>query len=58
MKTRKVNVGLSISRNFNKVTLEMMDEPIEAETDEQLVEGIRKKFELLEAEIKRELSRI
>ena len=28
MSTTKINIGLSLSRNFDKVTLEMLDEPV------------------------------
>lgn len=58
MKTSKVNVGLAISKNFNKVSLDILDEPIEHETETDLVEGIRKIFKVLREEIAREYSQI
>jgi hypothetical protein len=47
MKTTKINIGLALSRNFDKVTLEMLDEPVEHETDEQFGEECKKRFKLL-----------
>jgi len=58
MGTTKVNVGLSLSRNFDKVTLEMLDEPITHETEEEFVQGVRKRFDLLRAEVEREFTNI
>ena len=50
----KANIGLAISRNFNKVTIDFLDEPIEHENDEDLVAGIKKRFKLIRAEIEAE----
>ena len=58
MKTSKINIGLSLSRNFDKVTLEMLDEPIEYENDEEFAQGVRKRFSLLRAEVDREFGEI
>ena len=58
MKTTKVNIGLAISRNFDKVTLEMLDEPIQHETDEEFGVECRKRFKLLRAEIEKEFQNI
>ena len=58
MSTAKVNIGLSLSRNFDKVTLEMLDEPITYESEEEFVQGIRKRFDLLRREVEVEFSKI
>lgn len=58
MTTRKINIDLSISHNYDKVSLGMADEPIQAENDEELKAGIRKRFALLREEIKREFEEI
>ena len=58
MPTTKINIGLSLSRNFDKVTLEMLDEPVSHENEEELVKGIRKRFDLLRAEVEKEFGEI
>jgi hypothetical protein len=58
METSKLNLGLSISRNFNKVTIEMMDEPIEYDSSEMLQAKIRKKMKLIKEEIELQFSLI
>ena len=58
MKTTKVNIGLAISRNYDKVNLEMVDEPIQHETDIEFAEEVRKRFKLLREEIAREFKEI
>ncbi len=58
MKTTKVNIGLAISRNFDKVTLEMLDEPIQHETEAEFGEGCRKRFKILREEVDREFKQI
>ena len=47
MTITKINIGLAISRNYDKITLEMVDEPIEYEHEEVLKAEIRKRFALL-----------
>lgn len=54
----KVNIGLAISRNFNKVTLEFLDEPIEYETDDVLKAKIRQRFSILREEVDLEFTKI
>lgn len=51
MKMSKCNIGLAPSRNYDKVTLEILEEPIEYETDEELKAKIRRIFTLLRAEV-------
>ena len=58
MATKKLNIGLSLSRNFDKVTLEMVDEPVEYETDGELRANIRKRFNILREEINLEFENI
>ena len=58
MITKKVNIGLALSRNFQKVTLEMSDEEIEFETYEEFQAGVRKRFKLLRDLIEEEFKEI
>ena len=58
MTTTKINIGLALSRNFDKVTLEMLDEPITHESEDELIKGIRKRFDLLRAEVVKEFENI
>ena len=58
MTIRKVHLELSLSRNFNKVTLGMLDEPIEAGTKEELSKGIREHFKFIRDEINKEFEEI
>jgi len=58
MKTSKFNIGLSLSRNFDKVTLEMIDEPIEYENEEQLKAKVRKIFGILTDEVNLQFSKV
>ena len=55
---KKLNIGLAISRNFNKVTLEFLDEPIEYETDDVLKAKIRQRFSILKEEVDLEFTKI
>ena len=58
MSTTKINIGLALSRNFNKVTLEILDEPIEHESEEELKARIRKIFSMLKGEVELEFTKI
>jgi len=58
MPTTKINIGLALSRNFDKVTLEMLDEPISHESEDELIKGIRKRFTLLRTEVEAEFKNI
>ena len=58
MVVTKINIGLALSRNFDKVTLEMLDEPISHESEEELKAGIRKRFNVLRAEVEKEFGEI
>ena len=56
-KTIKVNFGMALSKNFQKVTLDIMDEPIEYESDSELRAKIRKTYTLLREECQKELDK-
>ena len=58
MKTTKINAEISISRNYNKVTLGISDEPIEYESDDELQVKIRMIFALLKEEVEIQLTGI
>lgn len=58
MSKSKINVGLSLSRNFDKVTLDMIDEPIEYESENEFKAEVRKRFRLLRAEVEKEFQEI
>ena len=58
MSTTKVNLGLALSRNFDKVTLEFLDEPISHETEQELIDGIKKRFRLIREQIEEEFKEI
>ena len=58
MATTKINIGLALSRNFDKVTLEMLDEPVSHDSEEELIAGIRKRFGLLRTEVEMEFGKI
>lgn len=44
MKTTKINIGVALSRNYDKISLEMLDEPVAHETEEELLKLVKKKF--------------
>lgn len=58
MTTTKLNLGIALSRNFDKITLEFLDEPISHDTEEELIKGIRTRFTLLRTEIEKEFENI
>ena len=58
MTTTKINIGIALSRNFDKVILEMLDEPVSHESEDELIQGIRKRFDLLRKEVEIEFSKI
>jgi len=58
MVTSKFNIGLAPSRNFDKVTLEMIEELIEYDSEEELKAKIRQKFSLLRDEVELEFSKM
>ena len=44
---RKINIEVSLSKNFNKITLGLLDEPIVFENGEEFRKLVRQKFALL-----------
>lgn len=58
MKTTKINIGLALSRNFDKITLEMIDEPVEYETDEEFRAKVRRIFGILREEVDLEFGKV
>lgn len=58
MKVTKIHIGLALSRNFDKVTLEMLDEPIEYEDVEEFRDKVKQRFKLLREEVEAEFSKI
>lgn len=58
MLVSKFNIGLAPSRNFDKVTLEMMEESIEYDSEAELRAKIRQKFQLLREEVELEFSKM
>jgi len=54
----KFNIGLKLSRNFQTVTCEFVEEPLEYEDDEQMKAKIRQKFEIAKNEIEMQFERI
>jgi len=58
MKSTKVNIELSLSQNYDKVTLGIRDEPIEYETDEQFDEKVKEIFKRIRTLINEEFKNI
>lgn len=58
MTTSKINIGLALSRNYDKVNLEMVDEPIEHETEEGFRIEVQKRFKVIREEIIKEYKNI
>ena len=58
MPSSKMNIGLSLSRNFNKATLEMIEEPVEYESEEELRARVRQKFAILREEVDLEFTKM
>ncbi len=58
MTTTKINIELALSRNFDKVSLGMIDEPVSHDSEDELIKGIRKRFSLLRGEVEEEFKNI
>lgn len=54
----KVNIGLSISKNYDKITLEMVEEIISYDSDEEFKARVRQKFNILRDEVELEFTKI
>ena len=57
MKTTKINIGIALSRNYDKISLDLIEEIIEHETEEQLREKIRTRLKMLREEIERDFGK-
>ena len=55
---RKVNVGLALTKNFDKVTLELLDEPVEYEDELEFEREIKRRFDSLRGQINIEFSKL
>lgn len=53
-----MNIGLSLAQNYNKVTLDFLDELIEFETEEELKKEIQMRFSILNEQISRQFAEI
>ncbi len=58
MTTRKINIEIALSRNYDKVTLGMNDEPISYENEQEFINGIKDRFKLLRKLIEEEFKEI
>ena len=54
----KVNLELSLSKDYNKITIGMVEETIEYESDEELKAKIRQKMDLLKGEVELEFTKL
>lgn len=52
------NIGLKLSRNFQTVTCEFVNEIIEYESESEMLAKIRQKFEIAKKEIELQFSKI
>ena len=57
MKT-KFNIGMKLSRNFQTVTCEFVEEELEFESNEEMKAKIRQKFEIMKGEVELQFSKI
>ena len=54
----KFNIGLKLSRNFQTVTCEFVEEEIEYDSPEEMNAKIRQKFEIAKKEINLQFEKI
>jgi len=54
MKTKNINIGVALSKNYNKFTLDLVDEQVEYETEEELKQEIEKRFDFLKIEVEKQ----
>ncbi len=54
----KVNMEVTISRNFNKIMFAILDEPIKSTTEEEFRKELHRKAEILREEAEKELKLI
>ena len=58
MKQVKMNIGLALSRDYQKVTCELIEEIIEYDSEEELKAKIRQKFNFIRGEVDLEFSKM
>ena len=51
MAISKLNLELSLSRDYNKITISFVEEEIEYESDEEMKAKVRQKFAIMKDEI-------
>ena len=56
--TRKIDIGLHLSRNYDKIVLELKDEPVEYESEEEFSAKVRRLFSILKKEVDLEFEKI
>jgi hypothetical protein len=54
----KFNIGLKLSRNFQTVTCEFVEEELEFESEDELKAKIREKFEIAKKEIELQFEKL
>ena len=55
--TTKINLGIALSQNFQKVTMEISDEPITYSSESELRAKIRQTYKILREEVQLELDK-
>lgn len=58
MTTSKINIGLALSRNFDKVTLEMIDEPVIHDSEAEFIGEVKNRFNLLRKLVEEEFKNV
>jgi len=54
----KVNIGLAFSKDYQKVTCELIEEVIKYDSPEELKAKVRQKFKIMEDEINLQFEKI
>jgi len=54
----KLNIGLALSKDYQKVTCELIEEEIEYESDAELKAKVRQKFKIMKDEINLQFEKI
>ena len=57
VKTTKINIGIALSRNYDKISLDLIEEIVEHNNEEELREKIRTKLKMLREEIERDFGK-
>ena len=58
MNKRKVNIGLALTENYNKVTLELLEEEITFENEAEFAQKVKVKTAMMRQMIKEEFEEI